>query len=268
MRFSSLPIILFLLLAQAAAAAECDWDRTGAPTAESSVPDGMSGKWREIGIAQPMNEAIAAMKREFIGARVNVTTETRSVGGKCSLAVGFRASVPSREENGRTELFTAQFGSPLLGSQLLAFERHIRYTQGVLLPVVAETVAQLRERFGEPSASGPGLLQQGRVYYFAFKDKKRITLDLQGPCRVPSGDYPPRIFEFAKSCPADFVVHAYFEIWNSNHGNSLPSAVDRYTQLWVQYLDLKRARVDAEVREEGIRRLEHRLGTGPKEKLD
>src|SRR5262249_16671168 len=101
---------------------------------------------------------------------------------------------------------------------------------------------QLYERFGEPSAS-----EGTQNYYFLYKDRGKIKVDLEGrsgshPCRLDSS---LDIYKSIKFEQCDFVVSANFDL--SNRGDS--PALQRYKKVTIQYLDLRRARIDVDIRQ-------------------
>jgi hypothetical protein len=255
---SAMIVVTSLLFLDQAQAAECDWGSLEGTVITPSVPYGVSTVSKEIGIGQSIEVAESAAKREFSGAAISIREDVHDMNRECKLTFRSQMSVSSATSRGRGETLTAEFGSKKSGSQLLSLERHIGYGNDVQLPLVSEMVSELQLRFGEPSAVGKGLSESTRVYYFAYKDQQKIKIDVVGPnsCRVPASYYPPRIFDLAKNAAAcDFIVHVFFDITQSTRGLApTDPAYERYREVWIQYLDLKRARADAAARDSWIGR--------------
>ena len=260
---------IFALGQQSALCAECSWGTPENRVIESSTPDGVSMAYKELNIGQPFDAAEAVIRREYKYVSMAAPQEF-NVDGGCKLKVSNEISATTVGD-GRIETLTAQFGSPRLGRQLLAFQRHIRYEENVALPLVSEIVNQLYGRFGEPSALGTTFeFPNGHmpVYYFAYKDRKKIRMDLDAitsrggwhPCRRAANFYPPRIFESTQYEQCDFIVHVYFGVMNPSKENSTPDPQhQRYKQAWIQFLDLKRAGIDLGARESWITGLKRQL---------
>jgi hypothetical protein len=158
--------------------------------------------------------------------------------------------------DGRRETLRAEFGSPKTGGQLLSLERHIQYDDGVELSLVLEIVTQLDLRFGAPVREmGPWSTE---FYYVGYKDRQKIKTDAGSQrggaysCRRAADYYPPRIFESIQHSECDFIVHVRLEVTELK---GMPPERQRYKEARIQYLDVRRARIDLAARNRWIAKL-------------
>lgn len=236
-----------------AVAASCDWGTPELVTAESSVPDGVSTASKEIAIGQPFASAVAAIDREFPLQRNRPEEISFNIDGKCQIDMSL-AYAASASRAGRSETLTAQFASPRRGSQLLGFERLIRY-DGVQLPLVSGLLEELKESFGDPSASKSW--STIRYYYFVYADRKKMS---ETPSR---NSYPAwhrcvdlmyggrKLRDLAAEAGCDFIVAVDLDLFEMD----TDPRIERYKQAKIRFFDVKRARVDQAAQQDWIKKL-------------
>lgn len=234
-------VIFTFLSEQTAFSAQCVWGPPEIPDMPS-VPTGVSLKSREISIGQSLEVATAAIKREFPGESLSSSEVGIDIDGRCKLRFVSQIGVYSNRA-ARWEEVTAEFGSPAMGSQLLAFERRIKSGNDPEYPLVDEITSQLSEHFGEPSAT------ESHDYYFLYKDQRKIKVERGEsiPCRASNLS----LYQLMRYDQCDLIVYARFDVMDYEVNVRL----ERYREVRIRYLDLRRARIDAGIRERQITKI-------------